>query len=119
MKMIQRINESMDRGATKALFDHVRNYLIGAFILAIGTTELRNGNNQVFEFVPEKFAGLGVIALAVILICVNLYDGIRQIWKTRYHVSLAVLLVLLYLFMSARVVEMAWDFRDLSALPAP
>ena len=117
MNLIDRINRSMERGATKIIFDHVRNYLIGAFILAIGTTELRRGNTQVIEFVPEKFAGLGVIALAIVLICINLYDGIRQIWKTKYHVSLSVMLVLLYIFMSARVIEMAWDFRDMSSLP--
>ena len=119
MDLINRINSALDRGATKLIFDHVRNYLIGAFILAIGTTQLRHGNNQLFDLVPEKFAGIGVIALATILIGINLYDGIRRISKSKYHASLTVLLVLLYLFMSARVIEMAWDFRDMSALPVP
>lgn len=41
MKAIERINDALDSGATKQIFDHVRNYLIGAFILAIGTTEFR------------------------------------------------------------------------------
>ena len=111
---IKKINGALDRGLSKKVFDHVRNYMICAFILAIGTTELRQQGNQVFDFVPPGYAGSGVISFAVILICVNLYGGIRRIWATKYHISLSVALVFLYLFMSVRVVEMAWDFRDLS-----
>ena len=98
----------------KQVFDHVRNYMIGAFILAIGTTEFNQADSLFFGLIPGKFSGLGVIGLAVILICINLYDGIRRISRSKYHVSFTVALVLLYLVLSVRVVEMAWDFRDLS-----
>jgi hypothetical protein len=111
---IKKINGALDRGLTKKIFDHVRNYMICAFVLAIGTTELRQQGNQFFDFVPPGYAGIGVISFAAILICLNLYDGLRKIWITKYHISLSVALVLLYLFLSVRVVEMAWDFRDLS-----
>ena len=57
--------------------------------------------------------GLGVVTLAVLLICLNLYDGIRRISRSKHHVVMIIALVLVYLFLSARVVEMAWDFRDL------
>jgi len=114
MKSIKRFNEALGRELTKPIFDHVRNYMIGAFILAIGTTELRRTEDQFFGLIPEKFAGLGVIGIAIFLICLNLYDGIRRISMSKYHVSLTVLLVLVYLFLSARIVEMAWDFRDLA-----
>jgi hypothetical protein len=112
--VIKKINGALDRGLSKQIFDHVRNYMICAFILAIGTTELRQQGNQFFDFVRPGNAGIGVIGFAVILICLNLYDGIRRISKSRYHIALIITLVFLYLFMSARVVEMAWDFRDLS-----
>jgi hypothetical protein len=112
--MIERLNNALDRGAVKQVFDHVRNYLICAFILAIGTTEFRQQDNQIFELIPSNYSGVGVISIGVILICVNLYDGIRRISRSGYHVGFIVALVLLYLLMSVRVVEMAWDFRDLS-----
>ena len=114
MKSIERFNNALNNGAIKQIFDHVRNYMIGAFILAIGTTEFRQQEHQFFEFVPPGYAGLGVISLAVVLILLNLYDGIRRISSSKYHISLTLGLLLLYLFLSVRVVEMAWDFRDLS-----
>ena len=107
------LNSALDRGAIKQVFDHVRNYMICAFILAIGTTELRQQESQFFDLIPSGYAGLGVIAVAVLLICINLYDGIRRIYRSKNHALLIAALVVLYLFISARVVEMAWDFRDL------
>ena len=114
MNMFKRLNSALDRGVSKLIFDHVRNYMICAFILAIGTTALREQQSQFFGLIPHGYGGLGVIALGVLLILFNLYDGIRRIAKSKYHSVFIVLLVLLYLFMTARVVEMAWDFRDLS-----
>jgi hypothetical protein len=114
MKAIESVNDALDNGATKQIFDHVRNYLIGAFILAIGTTEFRQPGNQFFEIIPPGYAGLGVISFAAVLISLNLYDGIRRISSSKYHLSLTLALLVVYLFLSVRVVEMAWDFRDLS-----
>ena len=41
MKMIKWLNSALDRGVSKQVFDHVRNYMICAFILAVGTTAQR------------------------------------------------------------------------------
>jgi hypothetical protein len=114
MKAINRLNSALDRGAIKQIFDHVRNYMICAFVLALGTTELRQQESQFFDLIPPGYAGTGVIFVAGVLICFNLYDGIRRISRSRYHFSLTIGLVLLYLFLSVRVIETAWDFRDLS-----
>ena len=114
MNLFKQLGSALDRGVSKQIFDHVRNFMIGAFILAIGTTEFRQQENQFFDFIPPGYAGLGVIGFAGVLILLNLYDGIRRISKSKYHLSLTLGLVLLYLFLSVRVVEMAWDFRDLA-----
>ena len=113
MQAFKWLNGALDRGAIKQVFDHVRNYMICAFILAIGTTELRATEPQLFDFIPPGYGGLGVIAVAVVLICFNLYDGIRRISRSKYHALLIAVLIALYLFFSVRVVEMAWNFRDL------
>ncbi len=114
MKPIEGLNRALDRGAIKQIFDHVRNYMICAFMLAIGTTELRQPESQFFELISPGYAGSGVIFLACVLIFFNLYDGIRRISKSKYHFGLTIGLVLLYLFLSVRVVEMAWHFRDMA-----
>jgi hypothetical protein len=114
VKIIKYFNSALDRGLIKQVFDHIRNYLIGAFILAIGTTELRQQEREFFDLVPAAYAGWGVISLAAILISLNLYEGIRRISKSKYHFVFTIALVLLYLFLSVRVIEMAWDYRDLA-----
>jgi hypothetical protein len=113
MKPITGLNSALDRGVIKQIFDHVRNYMICAFILAVGTTELRQQESQFFDLIPPGYAGSGVIFVASVLIFFNLYDGIRRISRSKYHFSLNIGLVLLYLFLSVRVVEMAWHFRDM------
>mgnify|MGYP007010887375 CR=1 FL=1 len=40
--MFEHFNTALQAGLTKAVFDHARNYLICAFILAVGTNELKN-----------------------------------------------------------------------------
>ena len=115
MKLIKYLNSALDRGAIKQVFDHVRNFMICAFLLAVGTTELKQPENQFFDLIPAGSAGSGVVVLAFVLICFNLYDGIRRISKSKYSTSLTIGLVLIYLFLSVRVVEMAWTFRDISS----
>ena len=68
MKPLKHLNSALDRGAIKQIFDHVRNYLICAFVLAVGTTELRQQENQFFDLIPPGYAGLGVIFVAIVLI---------------------------------------------------
>jgi hypothetical protein len=114
VKTIKYFNSALDRGLIKQVFDHIRNYLICAFILAIGTTELRQQEREFFDLIPATYAGWGVISLAAMLISLNLYDGIRRISKSKYHFVFTIALILLYLFLSVRVIEMAWDFRDLA-----
>ena len=115
MQFFKRLNSALDRGVIKQVFDHVRNYMICAFILAVGTTELRQQESQFFDLIPAGRAGLGVISIAILLILVNLYDGIRRISRSKYHVGFIAALVLVYFFLSIRVVEMAWNFRDLGS----
>lgn len=57
VKTIKYFNSALDRDLTKQVFDHIRNYLICAFILAIGTTELRQQEREFFDLVPAAYAG--------------------------------------------------------------
>ena len=114
MKFFERLNSVLDQGASKQIFDHVRNYLICAFILAIGTTDLRQGSPHIFQIIPGNFVGIGAILLGCILILFNLYDGLRRIGTLEHNIILKLGLVLLYLIVSIRVIEMAWNFRDIA-----
>ena len=111
MKMIRRLNTALEQGLAKMVFDHVRNFLMCAFLLAIGTSELKHNSNLLFGFAPSHYAGTGVIGLSFILIGLNLYDGIRKISSSRYHLIFTFGLIAIYIFLSVRIVEITWNFR--------
>lgn len=111
MSRIKQFNTLLEEGLSKSIFDHLRNYLMCSLLLAIGITELRQSSHQFLSFIPVNYSGVGVTGLALLLISLNLYDGVRKISKSRYHVLLTTVLVIIYLFMSIRVIELAWTFR--------
>jgi hypothetical protein len=111
MKIIRQINTALDEGLAKSVFDHIRNFLMCAFLLSIGTAEFKQHTSHFLGLVSSSYSGIGVIGLSIILICLNLYDGIRKISRTRYHLILTIILISIYIFLSIRVVEMTWNFR--------
>jgi hypothetical protein len=110
MKVIDQINHALNAGLAKAVFDHARNYLVCAFVLAIGLQEM-NPETESMLGLSYKYSGIGVIALAGFLILLNLADGIRRISSVKHHSLLITGLVAVYIFFSLRVVEMALSFR--------
>jgi hypothetical protein len=59
----------------------------------------------------SNVAGWGLIILSTLLMLLNISDGIRRLAKLRYHLALQVLLILVYLVIAERVVEIVWGFR--------
>lgn len=55
--------------------------------------------------------GGGLIILSALLTVLNISDGIRRLAKLRYHLALQLLLILVYLVIAERVVEIMWGFR--------
>lgn len=111
MKRLEAFNKALDDGLTKAIFDHLRNYLMCTFLLAIGSYALKQHSGMFLGTVPLKTTGVGIIALSVTLILLNLYDGILKLSRKQYPKFFTYLLVILYIFVSLRIIEMAWDFR--------
>ena len=111
MKILESLNALISEGRINDVFTNIRNYIICAFILAIGIFELKQQNELLLGLVTSKFSGVAIVGLAFALIILNLYDGIRKISKTKYHKTLTTVLVLFYIFMSISVVEMALNFN--------
>ena len=111
MQVLRKLNDPLEQGLAKAVFDHVRNYLAGAFILVIGVYEFKQHASRLHEIVPTRFTGMAIICLAFILIGLNLYDGIRKISSLKYHLVISIGLVLLYVIVSFRLIVVALSFR--------
>jgi len=111
MKKTRLVASFIDSGKLNALFDHVKNLVIFSFLLALGTNNLNHPDSDIFGIFPSNFLGFGVIGLASILIFLNLYDGIRRLAKLERHKLLTFFLILLYVVLTIRVVEVAWFYR--------
>ena len=111
MKILESLNALINKGRINEVFIHIRNYIICAFVLAIGTFELKQQNELLLGLVTSKLSGVAIVGLAVVLIILNLFDGIRKISKAKHHKILTTVLVLFYILMSISVVEMALNFK--------
>lgn len=109
---IDRFDAALEEGLTKAIFDHVRNFLMCAFLLAIGTAEFRDHSNLTVGVAGSHYSGVGVILISCLLFALNLYDGIRKLSRFKKHRLLTVALVVAYAIVALRLVEIAWHFRS-------
>ena len=83
----------LENDLSAQIFDNVKNLLVCALLFA------------------ANVAGWGLIVLSSMLMLLNVSDGIRRLAKLRYHLALQVLLILVYLVVAERVVEIVWGFR--------
>ncbi len=111
MEILRRFNAALERGMAKSVFDHVRNYMMCSLLLAIGVTWTGENVELLFNIIPKTYSSLSLVMLAIILYCLNLYDGIREISKAKHHSLFIVGIVIVYIAMSMVVIELAASFR--------
>lgn len=111
MKLYMRFNAALDDGLSKSIFDHVRNYLMCSFLLAIGIAEVRQQGSFFFDLFAMDYSGVALIGLAGLLFLLNLLDGIRSISKHKIGLAYTVVFVLVYAITSIGVIELASSFR--------
>ena len=110
-KAIDRLDVALDDGLTKSIFDHVRNFVMCAFLLAIGTAEFNTHSNLAIGIAGSQYSGIGVIVIAGLLFALNLYDGIRKLSRLKHHRLLTVVFITVYAIVSLRLVEIVWHIR--------
>jgi hypothetical protein len=77
MKFLERTNNALQRGVPKQIFDHIRNFLICAMLLAVGINELKQDISLLFGLISSKYSGIGVIGIAFTLILLNIYGCVN------------------------------------------
>ena len=111
MQILKNFNSSLDNGLAKAVFDHVRNYMMCSLLLAIGFSGFSDTTELLLNLIPNSYSSISLVALAFVLYCLNLYDGIRVLSKSNYHTIYILGLVALYIAMSVVVIELTSSFR--------
>lgn len=111
-KIWNRYLELLDQDLNTRIFDNFKNLVLCALLFAAGTDALRGEHALFMSVAAFSVAGWGLIALSAALMLLNMCDGIRRLSKLRYHLALQILIVLVYVIICERVVEMVWNFRS-------
>ena len=102
----------LENDLSTQIFDNVKNLLVCALLFAAGTNTLLGQRDLFIGVFASSVAGWGLIILSTLLMLLNISDGIRRLAKLRYHLVLQLLLILIYVLVAARVVEIVWGFRS-------
>lgn len=116
MNRLNRLNTALDNDLAKTVFDHLRNYLMCAFLLTIGAVAFREKTGLLFSQISSnsvEYSGVGIIGLSCILFCLNFLDGVRKLSNYKFSRIIAMVLIILYAIISIRVIELAWSFRTI------
>lgn len=101
----------LENDLSTQIFDNVKNLLVCALLFAAGTDTLMGRRELFIGVFASNVAGGGLIILSTLLMLLNVSDGIRRLAKLRYHLVLQLLLILVYVVVAERVVEIVWGFR--------
>ena len=101
----------LDNDLSTQIFDNVKNLLVCALLFAAGTNTLVGQQALFIGVFASNVAGWGLIILSTLLMLLNISDGIRRLAKLRYHLVLQLLLILAYVVIAERVVEIVWVLR--------
>lgn len=111
-KLWNRYLHLLDGNLCSQVFDNVKNLLVCALLFAAGTNTLAAKPELFLGVMASSVAGWGLIAVSALLMALNVSDGIHRLAKLRYHLVLQLLLILVYVLVAARVVEIVWGFRS-------
>ena len=94
------------------IFDNVKNLVVCALLFAAGTEALRGTHDLFLGILASSMAGWGLIGISSVLLVLNVSDGIRRLAVLRDHVFFQLLLIVAYVVIAVRVVEIVWSFRS-------
>lgn len=105
------LKDFFEKGRVKTIFDHLRNLFYCALIIAAGSYVHANPPEWALRISASEVFGYPIIAIGVILMVMNLADGIYKLSKLEHPVLLSILISIFYLLLAVRLVEIMIIFR--------
>ena len=107
--------ELFDEDGLNTVFQHARNVLSGTLIIAAGLYAAHHlGGSPMPGMWTVHLAGYVVATLGVVLLLLNLCDGLRRLARRRHHLALRVATIVVYLALSVRLTQVIVYFRAVS-----
>ena len=91
----KRYLEWLDKDLSAKVFDNFKNMVLCALLLAAGTDALRTGHHLFMSPMASGSTGWGLIMISVVLMLLNMSDGVRRLSRLRYHTVWLILIVIL------------------------
>lgn len=105
-------HELFEDEGLNTVFQHARNMLSGSLIVAAGIYAAHHiGSSQLPGLWTVHLAGYLVAASGVLLLFLNLCDGLRRLARRRHHLALRVATIVVYLALSVRLTQVIVYFR--------
>lgn len=107
--------ELFENDGLDAVFTHARNVLTGTAVVAAGLYAINHlGSKNLPGMWTVHFAGYAVALLGVVLLALNLLDGLRRLARRKHHVALRVAAILVYVALSMRLTQVIVYFRSVA-----
>jgi hypothetical protein len=106
------LEELFEKGVTKTIFDNIRNYLYCALFLAIGTQAIVMPSSTIGIYeTGVVISGLILIVISLLLMVLNILEGIHNLSKVGIHAYIYPFVILIYFLVAIRIVVFAWGYR--------
>lgn len=104
--------EVFDDAGLDAMFQHARNILTGTVLIAAGLDASRHTAASPLTMLWNvHHAGYLVAGVGVLLLLLNLWDGLRRLSNRRHALVLRVLAIAAYVVLSLRLTQVILHFR--------
>jgi hypothetical protein len=99
-----------EQGVSRLIFEHARNLVVAMLVLAVGVEATKHDPSEIgiLYFRP---AGYLVAAIGVLLMLLNLGEGLHRLAKVRLPGAWQALLIAVYLVLFWRVARLVMLFR--------
>ena len=105
-------NDLFEHEGLAILFQHARNLLTSAMVIAAGLYAMHHlRSSQLPGMGTVRFAGYVVAALGVLLLLLNLAEGLRRLAQRRHAAPLRWVAILVYIALSLRLTQVIVYFR--------
>ena len=111
MKILNSFKEMIEKGTVNFIFQHIRNIMYCALIIAAGSYVHANPASFLLKTSLVNFSGWFIIGLGILLMVLNLADGIYRLSKYKNHILLDIVLTLIYILITIRLVVIVAEFR--------
>ncbi len=113
MKNFTSIGNFLNTGVIGLIFIYVRNLGLCALMLAAGSYAITNQPDWIMNITAYKFWGYILIGIGILLVLLNLVDGLYELFKLKFHIFISIIVSISYVVISLRIVIMIWHFRIL------